>query len=642
MRSVYTAFFLLLLPVLAVGQSQYYDAIELHKLLKSNGGSKFPNPGPVDDCKNNPEKSGCKTASILRKYAATENADYKIIATEYLSNPFLKDFIVVPSTSSIDGTARALSRTVNAVGGLDVTNFADGLARFLVKRMKEELNILFFEAFERELAKQKDLQALFPSTHNTLLLAGKELYNYQRFLPALRQAFEYDLDEFLTNSYAWSVSAATDMNLLAQLQKDPATHNAIKVILYVARELDRGQHPGEILHTITGENLIQFDKVFKGFTAYLQIADFISQSLHSNHNASYWINRQEASAFRDPTFVKIYLGLMYQSCPEIVLPSGKKFKDEFALLANRLTEAEEKVKQLADDVASVEDALKRITDNSEHVKGSDYFITAQAILKLTDRVVTLLNADATPLKELSFYADHGGFLFTHIESRAYSAAVFEAYTIFDHALTGADSKKQASAVMAQFLKYGTFMATVAEAESSAEVADAIEAIALPAGSARIKREMAWNISLNAYLGAFYGSETITVDGEDETERVAGVFAPVGLAISRNFRICKTNWSLTAFGTIIDVGALASYRLGDNDQVERVPDITLKNIFAPGAYLVLGFPRIPISIGYGYQLTPQLRNVTSNAIQLNDHANRLSGFIAVDIPLVNFWSRSRKE
>ena len=78
------------------------------------------------------------------------------------------------------------------------------------------------------------------------------------------------------------------------------------------------------------------------------------------------------------------------------------------------------------------------------------------------------------------------------------------------------------------------MATVAEAKNSDEVAQAIEAAALPVGSYRIKRSASFDVSLNAYVGPFWGKETITkgrnmVDEPKQTVR--GLTSPVGVAVS---------------------------------------------------------------------------------------------------------------
>ena len=75
------------------------------------------------------------------------------------------------------------------------------------------------------------------------------------------------------------------------------------------------------------------------------------------------------------------------------------------------------------------------------------------------------------------------------------------------------------------------MALVVKAESPEEVESAIEAAALPAGSSSIKKNSAFNISLNSYIGGYFGrsfNNTDMIDGDNST---VGVTAPVGIAFS---------------------------------------------------------------------------------------------------------------
>ncbi len=648
MKSIFIAVGLLLLPMLAVSQSEYYDAIELHRLLKSNGGTKLPNPAPTDDCRNNPEKPGCKAASILRRYASVENADYKVIATAYLSNPFLKDFIVVPSTASVDGTLRVLSRTAASVGGLDVTNFADGLARFLVKRMKEELTITFFDRFEEELEKQKDLQKLFPDTYTILKTAKTQLYSYQTFLPALREAFQSDLSELLANGYAWSTSSGTDLPLLNLLRANRELHNVFKIVFYVGRELDHGVHPGDIITSITDETDIDFEAIHANLRPILKISDLFSQSLRSNSPDRYWITPGEARQFADPVFVKLYLGLIYQQSLNDtgrftlnINGAPKLFKDILLEAASHIEDLTATLKEFSAQAAHAEDAIQKIIKEDNDKKGSDYFRAASSVV---DLAITITDSkfypgpkpDNNKLEEIKFYADHGASLCANIETRAYNSAVFDIYAILSKAIPG---KEEA---LSQWLKYGTLAATVASAQSSEEVADAIESVALPVGSASIKRKTKSNIALNAYIGLAGGSEyygtTATWKG------IFGMTAPVGVAFSWGHGCCsssnKSAGSSSIFVSLIDVGALSTFRI-DDDETEALPEVTLANIFAPGLYYVYGIPKTPLSIGLGAQLGPQLRKITATDATLHDDLNvSLRAFVAVDIPLINFHTKPR--
>jgi len=55
------------------------------------------------------------------------------------------------------------SLSLSSIGGLDVTNIADGLAKFLVKRTKQELTMAFFQNLKISLITIKILQHYFPN-----------------------------------------------------------------------------------------------------------------------------------------------------------------------------------------------------------------------------------------------------------------------------------------------------------------------------------------------------------------------------------------------------------------------------------------------------------------------------------------------
>jgi len=199
----------------------------------------------------------------------------------------------------------------------------------------------------------------------------------------------------------------------------------------------------------------------------------------------------------------------------------------------------------------------------------------------------------------------------------------------------------------KFIKYGAFMAAVADAEKPEDVKAALNAAALPAGSSSIKRQTPFNVSINSYLGFHGGFEKL--DGKGWSG-IWGISAPVGVAVSwGSNEQFKEKGSFSIYGSIIDIGAVASFRLKNEVGVENLPEFTLENIIAPGIYAVYGIPKAPISIGFGYQKGPQLRGITTStqkegeaAVITSDLANgyRWNLFIAVDIPLFNLYTKSK--
>jgi hypothetical protein len=197
------------------------------------------------------------------------------------------------------------------------------------------------------------------------------------------------------------------------------------------------------------------------------------------------------------------------------------------------------------------------------------------------------------------------------------------------------------------------MASVVKAESPEEVESAIEAAALPAGSSSIKKNSAFNVSLNAYIGGYFGRSSNSTDQIDGDNSTIGVTAPIGLAFSfglGHYKNGNSIGSLSLYGTLIDVGAIAGYRLND-DSTALDQKVTLNDIFTPGGYLVygIGLPvkwlsYVPLSVGYGWQYGSKLYYKTSEGkLAISDKSRwRSNWFIGIDIPLANFWTRNYKK
>jgi hypothetical protein len=185
------------------------------------------------------------------------------------------------------------------------------------------------------------------------------------------------------------------------------------------------------------------------------------------------------------------------------------------------------------------------------------------------------------------------------------------------------NKKEVLLHLTRVIKYVNLLAAISKAENSKAVEKLLETYALPAGSSRVKKVTTFNISLNAYVGAF-GLRTDEM-GKGFTN-VYGFTAPIGVAISRGFG--KVG-SASLFVHLFDIGGTIKYKMENPDQYQQ--DISLGGIISPGIHAVYGFPWfLPLSIGAGYQwISPATH--TSNDIKLKGTFN---AFVGVDIPLFN--------
>jgi hypothetical protein len=96
-------------------------------------------------------------------------------------------------------------------------------------------------------------------------------------------------------------------------------------------------------------------------------------------------------------------------------------------------------------------------------------------------------------------------------------------------------------------------------------------------------------------------------------------------------------SYSALFSILDLGAIAAFRLGDN-AAEDLPELKFENLVAPGGFLLANFPKSPFSLGFGGQYGPRTRKITFNGIESRSSAWRWLIFAGIDVPIFNFVTK----
>jgi hypothetical protein len=318
----------------------------------------------------------------------------------------------------------------------------------------------------------------------------------------------------------------------------------------------------------------------------------------------------------------------------------EELKQHGSILKDALkTELEQKIKQGEQDKRLISKRdVRRILNTLEEIDFNEY-----ANRTITPEMVRqVLKEKIDGIKDTGVYTSHKiAMMVRLVESKQ---LLFEA--------------KIRDRLRQYTVKYGAFIAAVAEAQSSDEVQEAIEAAVLPPGSARVKRETNANIAVNGYVGFFAGYEHINNVDHDGVRQVNfnlnkwnsyGVAAPVGLSFSLGKRnpiplvgaFCKGNSSHSLFISVIDIGALAAFRMsGSNDSVSQVPDVQLKDIVSPGIFYSIGLPKCPVSVNLGYQVGPLLREVGSSVNVFGQGYSRFSISVCVDIPMFNLYTSTR--
>lgn len=540
-----------------------------------------------------------------------------------------------------------MNNLLKSAGSLDVTNLADGFAKFLVKRTKEELNMAFFDQFCKFITNDKyiDAQILFPQTYTTLLAIGDRIYSYEAYINILRESFEKDLDGLLTN-----LPKVIEDKSHEEFFND---HPDLKAIclssLYVGNGLMNKVHPGKI---IADYDVSKLDKIPDiNIKASIQILKLFSESLRSKSTDHYWVPADSlAMLIKNDVAFNIYLGLIYQKSEGIKIQVGKDttFQQVLAENASNFKQYDSYLRSFIAQASIVTDNIKNISGKeSDKLTFTDYYNFYNSVLDLIQKTSTINQLPG--LEGLNFPDDFnkyqniarmGGNIALDINRRNYNSAVVNIFTLYNYALGGNNNEYGA-----QILKYGSFMATLVQAHNSDDVEAAIEAFALPSGSSRIKRETNYNFALNAYCGLFVGEEKIKgVNNWDWNSY--GVAAPIGISMSKGngsfvpilgALSAKHHWSHTLFLSAVDIGALAAFRFKDAE-TDAVPKIELKDIVSPGIFYSLGIAKTPLSINAGWQMGPLLREVTNTKNNYGSKYSRFSISVCVDIPILNFYSK----
>lgn len=201
------------------------------------------------------------------------------------------------------------------------------------------------------------------------------------------------------------------------------------------------------------------------------------------------------------------------------------------------------------------------------------------------------------------------------------------------------------------LTFSALASSLSEAKNGYQVQQAFEAAASPVGGWQAKRYGEGGASLSAFPGVAAGVElvrTMPADaaGAGDAATAVGVSLPVGvewlfgqhLASGREIPDCVARVFCGAgfFIPVVDLGALASYRVSNTDNVASEPNATFKQVFAPGLYLSLPmFRTVPLTMLAGGQLMPSLRTVTTSTGTASRSAWRLGVNLGLDVKLLGF-------
>lgn len=591
-------------------QNIYYDAITLSRFVKNN---QWPDEPKVKD----------SVVEILAYYCKKD----EINTVFFSDNPFIRDFASNWSgKSGINGSMNA-GNILSSISGLDVTKYADVLATFIIDRAKEELSIAFFDKFKDALNDIEELNVLFPSSVSFINYI--ESYSFNSYLGVLREAFHDDI-----LNLPMSLPKLRDLPKYSNLCSD-SRYNLFFGALIFANGLMQRKNPAEIIYDISNDDCIRNDSTF--FSNSIKLVGILSEALRDTTTGRVWVSKNDLSnLIKNDNALKIFLGLIYQRNKIINITFSKKntleeYLNKIALDFSKVTSLKNLLTKIIVNGDSINKTINKIKSvNYGKSSLSEYFNYSKSIINIIDTTINetmqifniqfgtkISNGLSKYLVILNRLVD----IYDNIDKKNYFSAIMNSLIVLDSIIP-----KDSFEFREELFKYGTFMASIVQAKTSEEAEAAIESIALPVGSYRIKRNSSFSIELNSYIGVggYYH--------EDYKKKfLFDISTPIGLDFSTG--LIKL-FSFSLFFPIIDLGPVVNTRLIDSDS--SLPDIKLGDILAPGISFALGCPDLPVSFGVVYQYSTILK-IDKNEIINKGHQWRWNLFLAVDIPLLNFYT-----
>ena len=566
------------------------------------------------------------------------NRDALVLA--YADNPFFEnlDEIIGHSFtgtySSSDAAKIQLYPTGGISSGISVTNFVDGLAGFMIKRAKQELTLGFFTDLQKKIEECHLCKNIFPRTEELMKRVVDELENVDYYLGSMRESFIKDLEVLPTNLSGYLDTSAhvsipgkiisKDLLSAAQLLLDDST--AFGIVRYLSSN-------SACINDARLSNLGPLNKIkFGNIGAGYKILDLVLKSFAISERE--FVSGSELNRLRESgKTLDLFLGILYQTGKDIKFGTGKTFGQalkEFKLRG--YTKKDKLIRHSTGFVNSAKAAVLSIKEFPEENRTyNDYykvFAHSFDMLKSGVEIANMFHTSGNEAVNVLLALENTNEMLFDLRQKRYTSSLLNMIEILD-VVVGKEFKGRKVV-----LRYGGFIAAIAEAKTPEQYSNAIENFALPVGSSRIKKKSKFSVMLSSYAGGAYSREVFyneTTTGID----VARITGPIG--ISADIGISDKNQYLGFTVSLIDIGAVLSYKI--NGDADVLPELDLKNIVAPGFLVNWGMGKhFPHTLSLGAVLGPHLRGFGESGMGEYGKVWSFRVGYMLDMPLTSIYVR----
>lgn len=621
--------------VFCFGQrSAYYDALYLKRQIDS-----------LRTIRIEPQNS-----DLFTYYFRGESTD--AIEDSIELNPFLKD-LYRPQVA-LSGLGINSPKGISFPGSLNVTKIADGIARFLIKRGTEELNVAFFNRMKKFLddPKHPEGKTLFPVT--TSFLGKIATYRYAELIQSLREAFHNDLSNLIIHLNQL-IDHPKYTVLLKELPEIRAAVRCSKIVSELSQS-EQGIMPDSLIHELALTP--EFGEIHSNLGNSFKFLDIISQSVRELPPAGNdtgnirrrWIQFSDLNNLvKDQVTLNLFIGLLYQRVKLENIQfrnNGNQQRVDAFLEKNKetiyvITGLIENFALMANEIDAAITDIQTQRKSGSAIK-EDFYTYINKVINITEYGFNVANIirDGVIDDKYIIMARNANQLYKNVYTKNYNDAVMNVYTLLNQVFVRLPESGDISSslrdsvkiimpkneTIEKVLKYGNFMASVVKAESAEDVENALEASALPAGSFSLKQKSALNISVNGYIGYTWDFNNLF-----NNLHARGVYAPVGISISRGSN--RRLPAVTGFISLIDVGGIAAYRLENGNTDALKQEVRLESIFSPSALaLIEPFRGFPLAFGIGWRRTPKLFFSNNTDFITSTPRDVFTATVIIDIPM----------
>jgi hypothetical protein len=588
---------------------------------------------------------------LFKKYGNYDTLKEEILLRE---NPFLsKDIIIkLPPVKGGDtslkeqkiddylGLAEAIEVSAESSGtGGGVswqTAILDGTARFLARRFKDELAAYYLSNFYSKLNDKPVVKSLFPKTVEFLKVFAYQVYNTD--IATLQAAAEEDINNFTEN-------LIPTLDYFEGIKREPLFKSGLSLSLDVYNDLKNGVNVAEIINTMPAKEYL-----LEPYKSMLTLLKILSNSLRNSSPDVYdgpWSDIDGYNLLnKEDKQITFYYALLYEQLKGIRI-NNKTIKD---CIGSGREQWEEWFKAIVSFHQKLS-ALNALLTSQKKTGGSmspDFWETLSRSSNVINEIFPVINKIPggkiivpAAVTNVSRNVKSLFYIIKLVNTKKYTQVIPEIMML----LTGLDSSIK-NEQLVPYMRYASVLAQFAQVKTPDEMKELLESVALPIGSASIKRKSKWNIAINTYVGVAAGTEEARGNQFRQTKTSIGLSAPIGIAISKRYASKRgsTNGgkeSLIPSGTLylsfFDIGNLVNVRL--KSDTASIGDVKFSHFFSLGAGYFFNFRSSPFSAGFSWTYVPQYRDFKTGNQWINKaDAIRIRFSLLVDIPITNLYTK----